>query len=44
MNLITGTCSPTLCVIARHSRRQDDWEMYKREKETTVDEQHMRVI
>jgi len=36
-------CSPT-CVIARHSRRQDDWEMYKREKETTVDEQFMRGI
>jgi len=27
-------CSPTWCAIARHSRRQDDWEMYKREKET----------
>ena len=37
-------CSPTWCVIARHSRRQDDWEMSKREKETTVDEQHMRGI
>jgi len=34
-------CSPTWCVIARHSRRQDDWETYEREKETTADEQHM---
>jgi len=33
--------SPTWYVIARHSRRQDDWEMYEREKETTVDDQHM---
>ena len=37
-------CSPTWCVIARRSRRQDDWETYKREKETTADEQHMRGI
>ena len=37
-------CSLTWCVIARRSRRQDDWEMYDREKETTVDEQHMRGI
>jgi len=27
-----------------YSRRQDDWEMYERKKETTVDEQHMRGI
>jgi len=26
------------------SRRQDDWETYEREKETTADEQHMRGI
>ena len=37
-------CSPTWCVIARRSRRQDDWETYEREKETTADEQHMRGI
>ena len=37
-------CSQTWCVIARHSRRQDDWETYEREKETTADEQHMRGI
>jgi len=28
-------------ILEDHSRRQDDWEMYEREKETTVDEQHM---
>jgi len=34
------------CIIntINHSRRQDDWEMYKREKEITVDEQHMQGI
>jgi len=37
-------CSPTWCVIARHSRRQDDWETYERDKETTADEQYMRGI
>ena len=37
-------CSPTWCVIARRSRRQDYWETYEREKETTADEQHMRRI
>ena len=37
-------CSPTWCVIARRSRRQDDWETYERQKETTADEQRMRGI
>ena len=36
--------SQTWCVIARRSRRQDDWETYEREKETTADEQHMRGL
>ena len=27
-------------VLLRGSRRQDDWETYEREKETTADEQH----
>ena len=30
--------------IARRSRRQDDWETYERQKETTADEQHMQGI
>ena len=31
-------------LIAKRSRRQDDWETYERQKETTADEQHMRGI